>query len=159
MGSISLQAMVGSMLAALNATPPFPQAPQSHVGKLAKYDALWARGIKVPVRELCDLERLDRLFHAEGTAGRLAGKNPESREPDTDRSRAYWHGWRAGRMEAFPEQADAAHQELYFRCWWWVLRHTPESLRQVAAFWPDTDIANPEAYADLERAFERGEPV
>ncbi|TWA76425.1 hypothetical protein FBZ83_11976 [Azospirillum brasilense] len=159
MDGTSLRTMVDSMLVALNAAPPLPQAPESHLGKLASYDALWARGVKVPVMELCDLERLERLGDAEITAGRRVGEDPNSREPGTDRSRAYWHGWQAGRMKRVPDEADAAFHELNYRVWWWVLRHTPEALRQVVAFWPDTDIANPEAYADLESALERGEPV
>ncbi|CAO3445819.1 hypothetical protein [Azospirillum argentinense] len=155
----SLRALVDSMLVALNAAPPLPQAPESYLGRLESYDALWARGVKVPVKELCDLERLERQSDAEITAGRRAGEDTSSREPGTDRSRAYWHGWQAGRMKKVPEEADGAFHELNFRVWWWVFRHTPEALRHVAAFCPDTDIANPEAYADLERALERGEPV
>ena len=145
-----------AMIGALDAVPAYPKAPAHHAATLASYDALWARGIKVPVRTLCDLARLDE---AQVVAGRRLAENPDSREPGRRHSRAFWHGWRSRRMELSPNDRDEAHCELYFRFWWWVLRHRPDSLRIVSGYAPDSDIAQPGQYADLERALECGEPV
>ncbi|MBP2309274.1 hypothetical protein GBZ48_34610 [Azospirillum melinis] len=91
------------------------------------------------MRTLCDLARLDE---AQVVAGRRLAENPNSREPGRKHSRAFWHGWRSRRMELSPDDRDEAHCELYFRFWWWVLRHQPDSLRIVAGYAPDSDIAH-----------------
>ena len=58
-------------------------------GMLEEIDRLWARGIKVPVSTVEDLDRLD---NDEIVAGYLAFR-PDDPEPGHNHSRAYWHGW------------------------------------------------------------------
>ncbi|MFP5512561.1 MAG: hypothetical protein ACLGJC_05730 [Alphaproteobacteria bacterium] len=124
----------------------YPQPPESHLPKLEAIDDLWRRGVKVPVETLCDLARLDG---AEIADGYLDGLKPDAFEPGTNRSRAYWHGWRNGRMDRDPASKDAAAAELARRSYWWNMRSPPSG--RVAS--------EPHRYADLERALERGEPV
>ena len=79
---------------------------------LAEVDRLWSRGIKVPVTELADLDRLDE---DEIVAG-YRDARPDDPEPGPNRSRAYWHGWR-NRMREFghlPPSSAAA--ELARKC-------------------------------------------
>lgn len=52
-------------------------------------DRLWARGIKVPVETLEDLDRLDADEIMQG----FLNFRPDDPEPGNNHSRAYWHGW------------------------------------------------------------------
>lgn len=147
---------IHAMIAAIDNAPPYPKPPEGYAVTLESHEAQWARGVEVPVTELCDLAQLDSV---EVLRGSHAAKDPDSREPGAGTSRAYWHGWWTARMDADDELSDEAHQELRFRCWWWMLRNHPDVLRRITAVMPDCNFADPETYADLERALERGEPV
>jgi ribosome modulation factor len=61
-----------------------------------------------PVETKADLERLD---DDEILAGYLAGLSGES-EPGSDKSRAYWHGWRNGMVDSGRAQIDCAQVRL-----------------------------------------------
>jgi len=132
---------------AIDLNPPdYPEAPESYRSKLEAIDDLWRRGLRVPVERLCDLARLDGGDIAEGY---LDGNKPDAWEPGNNRSRAYWHGWRNGRIDLHPESKDTAAAELARRSYWWSNRSPPAG--RVAT--------EPHRYADLERALERGEAV
>lgn len=61
-----------------------------------------------PITNPADLDLQDP---DEITAGYLAGLNGAP-EPGSDRSRAFWHGWRNGRMDGGFAPPDAAQIEL-----------------------------------------------
>ncbi len=63
-----------------------------------------------PVQTLADL---DQLEDAEIREGYFDGREdaPEPR-PGGNRSRAYWHGWRVGMMDARRIEPDTAHRRL-----------------------------------------------
>ena len=61
-----------------------------------------------PVRSISDLDALDS---DEMIAGYWAGRDGEP-EPGSDKSRAFWHGWRNGRADGCHDQIDGAQREL-----------------------------------------------
>jgi hypothetical protein len=61
-----------------------------------------------PVRTVVDLDHLDE---DEIVAGYKAGLHG-AQEPGSDKSRAYWHGWRNGRVDGNHDQIDSAQVEL-----------------------------------------------
>ncbi len=63
-----------------------------------------------PVTSLADLDKLDELEVKEGY---FDGRDdaPEPR-PGGNRSRAYWHGWRVGMMDAGKVLCDQTHAQL-----------------------------------------------
>ncbi|MBP2291021.1 hypothetical protein [Azospirillum rugosum] len=123
-----------------------PPVPPDHAQALAVIDDLWARGIKVPVEKLGDLNRLDA---DEIRDGYMEGISPDSPEPGNNRSRAFWHGWRNARIDRGHHEKDEAAKELARRAYWWACR-APATGRVAD---------EPDRYADLESALERGELV
>lgn len=65
---------------------------------------LWEHPDRKPVSTLAELELLDDAEMAEGYADGRAGEP----EPGGNRGRAYWHGWRNGRVDGGYAQPDAA---------------------------------------------------
>jgi hypothetical protein len=61
-----------------------------------------------PVRTVADFRQLDEGDILEGYLDGFHG----SPEPGSDRSRAYWHGWRNGRTDAGFAEPDSAQQAL-----------------------------------------------
>lgn len=67
-------------------------------------DRLWAKGIKVPVETLEDLDRLDGDEIVQG----FRDYRRDDPEPGNNRSRAYWHGWRNRRDDDASSPASSA---------------------------------------------------
>jgi hypothetical protein len=61
-----------------------------------------------PVRTVADFRQLDEGDILEGYLDGFHG----GPEPGSDRSRAYWHGWRNGRTDAGLAEPDAAQRAL-----------------------------------------------
>lgn len=64
-------------------------------------------------RPVATLAELDQLDDGEIQEGYFDGRDdaPEPR-PDGNRSRAYWHGWRVGMMDAGRIKSDEVHRRL-----------------------------------------------
>lgn len=65
-------------------------------------------GERTPVRGLDELYALDEAEMQEGYWDGRAGEP----EPGDNRSKAYWHGWRVGMMDAGRLPIDADHRKL-----------------------------------------------
>jgi hypothetical protein len=61
-----------------------------------------------PVRTVDDLNALDLQDMLKGYQ---AGRSGEP-EPGSDKSRAFWHGWRNGRVDGQHDQIDSAQAQL-----------------------------------------------
>jgi len=135
---------MNALVSAQNLTD-LPAAPEAFHPMLDVIDSLWTRGIKVPVEKLCDLARLD----PEEIQAGYADGHTDTPEPGGNRSRSFWHGWRCGQMDSFRMEQDAAAREMARRVFWWMARGSRSRKRK----------STEPRYDDLERAYERGEPV
>lgn len=63
---------------------------------------------RTPVTTLAELDALDKADMVEGYHDGAEGLA----EPGNNRSRAYWHGWRNGRVDAGLAEKDAAQVAL-----------------------------------------------
>lgn len=72
-----------------------------------------------PITSLADLLRQDR---PDMDAGYRAGL-VNAREPGSDRSRSYWHGWRQGRVAGGHAEPDAAQIVLGRASLEWLEMH------------------------------------
>ena len=61
-----------------------------------------------PVRTIADFRRLDEGETLEGYLDGFHG----GPKPGSDRSRAFWHGWRNGRVDAGLAEPDGAQRAL-----------------------------------------------
>lgn len=138
--------LVNALVKGFLTEEPTSTASDAAAKKLEQYNSLWTRGTKVPVTELFDLALLD---DDEVLSGYRDGLSESSLEPGNNRSRAFWHGWRNARIDRGHREKDSAAAELARRAYWWAYRNP--AIGRVAT--------EPERYADLERALERGEPV